>query len=373
MNRSRRATPVLAVVALVVSLLLALCWAPAAGAESPQPAAHASATQKKKKKKLRPKPIYWGAWIGDQITGVNPPFDMGGVSILQSLLGKGLSLIQFSSAFYDCHPSPCVPYKFPDEPMENIRGYGAIPFFSWGSESSPGHPENVRLADLAAGKEDPYITRFAEEAREWGHPFFLRFNWEMNGNWFPWSAGVNGNTAATYLAAWHHVHDLFTAVGATNATWVWCPFADSHRRYADMKALYPGNAYVDWTCLDGYNWGRNAVNSQPWRSFDQIFEESYRFLTTKVARRKPVMLAELASSPNGGHKAVWIREMFKSLPRKYPRVRGFIWLDGFDRGIDWPIETSPTATAAFAKGISRRIYQPNRYAELNVSPIPPQP
>jgi hypothetical protein len=371
MNRSHRATPVLAVVALVASLLMALLWAPVAGAEPQQPAAHASAVQKKKKQ--RPKPIYWGAWIGDQITGVNPPFDMGGVSILQTLVGKGLSLIQFSSPFYDCQRSPCAPYKFPNEPMENIRGYGAIPFFSWGSESSPGHPENFRLADLAAGKEDPYITQFAQEAKEWGHPFFLRFNWEMNGSWFPWSEGVNGNTAASYVAAWRHVHNVFTAVGATNATWVWCPFADANKAYADMKKLYPGNAYVDWTCLDGYNWGRNGVKARPWRTFDEIFAASYRYLTTKVARRKPVMLAELASGTKGGHKALWIKEMLDSLPRNYPKVRGFIWLDAFDRGIDWPIETSPKATAAFAKGIARSVYQPNHYAELNVSPIPPQP
>ena len=375
MNRSHRAIPALAVVALVGSLLLALLWAPTAGADPQQPAAHSSAEQKqkKKKRKVRPKPIYWGAWIGHQFTGTNPPFDMGGVSMLEALVGKGLSLIQFSSPFYDCNRSPCAPYKFPDEAMQNVRGYGAIPFFSWGSESSPGHPENFRLADLAAGKEDAYIAQFAQEAAEWGHPFFLRFNWEMNGNWFPWSAGVNGNTPASYVAAWRHVHDVFTAVGATNATWVWCPFADSHRSYSNMKSLYPGNAYVDWTCLDGYNWGRNAVNPQPWRSFNEIFEASYRFLTKKVARRKPVMLAELASSPNGGHKAVWIREMLNALPRKYPRVRGFIWLDGFDRGIDWPIETSPNATAAFARGIAKKVYQPNRYGELNVSPIPPQP
>ena len=40
---------------------------------------------------------------------------------------------------------------------------------------------------------DSYIRGFATAAKSWGHPFFLRFNWEMNGNWFPWSEGVNGN------------------------------------------------------------------------------------------------------------------------------------------------------------------------------------
>ena len=79
---------------------------------------------------------------------------------------------------------------------------------------------------MIAGRYDEYIREFAEEARAWGHPFFLRFNWEMNGDWFPWSEGVNGNPSGEYVAAWRHVHDIFAAVGATNVTWVWCPFVD---------------------------------------------------------------------------------------------------------------------------------------------------
>jgi len=31
----------------------------------------------------------------------------------------------------------------------------------------------------------------------------------MNGKWQPWSIGVNGNTAAQYVTAWRHAHDIF--------------------------------------------------------------------------------------------------------------------------------------------------------------------
>ena len=92
--------------------------------------------------------------------------------------------------------------------MENARNYGAIPFFSWSSSATPeaSHQHYFRLANIINGRFDPYIREFAEEAREWGHPFFLRFDWEMNGFWFPWSEGVNGNKAGEYVAAWRHVH-----------------------------------------------------------------------------------------------------------------------------------------------------------------------
>ncbi len=97
-------------------------------------------------------------------------------------------------------PQTCRFYQFPNEAMDNIRGHGSIPVFSWGSESSAGggaEQPDFQLADIAAGRYDADIRQFATEVRDWGHPFFLRFNWEMNGNWFPWSEGVNGNGPAS--------------------------------------------------------------------------------------------------------------------------------------------------------------------------------
>jgi mannan endo-1,4-beta-mannosidase len=321
------------------------------------------------------KPVYWGAWVGDQITGTDAPWDMGPVAYFEQLVGKGLSLVEFSSAWQVCGKT-CTPYKFPVEAMDNVRGYGAIPVYSWGAESSPRSSENqpeFQLADIIGGAYDSYIAQFAAEARDWGHPFFLRPNWEMNGGWFPWSELANGNSPGEYVAAWRHIHDIFGAVGATNVTWVWCPYADTEKRLkkTSLKALYPGNGYVDWTCLDAYNWGRNAINPKPWRSFDELFSPAYKIVTKQVAPKKPLMLGEFATSPNGGHKALWIRQLFERLPRQYPRVRALIYFNTVDRGIDWPLETSPPAASAFAKGIRKGIYANNRFGELASSPILP--
>jgi hypothetical protein len=325
----------------------------------------------------KPKSIYWGAWIGNQLTGTTPPWDMSGVSAFEAVVGKGLSLVGLSSSFANCEAAPCSFYRFPTPAMENARVYGAIPILSWGSESSPSPAGTVsepdfQLADVIAGTYDPYITQFAAEAQAWGHPFFLRFNWEMNGNWFPWAERVNGNNPGEYVAAWRHVHDIFAAVGATNATWVWCPYADSNkRRFRNIRPLYPGDRYVDWTCMDGYNWGKTPVNPHPWKTFTEIFDPTYELLTTKVAPKKPILLGELATSPYGGHKAAWIRDMLAKLPVAYPRVRGFVYFDGIDRGIEWPIESSLSATRAFTSGIRRGIFKGNRYGTLATSPIPP--
>jgi mannan endo-1,4-beta-mannosidase len=329
------------------------------------------------KRHKRPHPIYWGAWIGPQMTGTAPPHDMSGVTAFEGLVGKGLSLVGFASPFATCATTPCSFYDFPTEGMENVRRYGAIPFLSWGSQSIPwliADPiqPDFQLSDVIAGTYDEYIRKFALESRAWGHPYFLRFDWEMNGNWFPWSEGVNGNNPGEFVAAWRHVHDIFSAVGATNATWVWCPFADANKqRLGNMSALYPGSEYVDWACLDGYNWGTTSVNPHPWKSFGQIFTPAYERLTKRVAPGKPILLGEFASSPYGGHKALWIRNALAKLPTKFPRIRGLLWFDGVDRGIDWPIETSASVTREFAGGIRKRLYVGNAYAELATSPIGP--
>jgi hypothetical protein len=342
----------LAVLACVLSLLLSGVVATRAGAAAPRG-------------------IYWGAQIGDQMTGEAAPWDMRPVHRFQKIAGKSLSLIEFGSPFLECKATICTPSSFPTTPLENIRTYGAIPVFSWSSGMSPPSPDEsaLSLPQILSGRYDAYIREFAEKAKAWGHPFFLRFDWEMNGNWFPWSEQVNGNSPGQYVAAWRHVHDIFTAVGTTNATWVWCPNVDIGGGLAALRPLYPGSSYVDWTCLDGFNWGKRR-GSPGWLDFDGIFHSTYKQVT-KIASRKPMMLAEFASTDRGGSKPEWIEDSFKRIRTSYPKIRGVVWFDVNDRNTHWPIETSKSASAAFKRSIANPAYRPAEFGALSSSPIAP--
>ncbi len=293
--------------------------------------------------------IYWGAWIGNHLTGTEAPWDMNAVTRMEQTAGKKLSVVNFSAPFANCSASNCSFYNFPTNEFNSIRAHGSIPFYSWGSQSIP-MPANLdepdfQLADVIAGSHDAFIRRFAEEARDWGHPFFLRFNWEMNGSWFAWMEGVNGNQPGESVAAWRHVHDIFTEVGATNATWVWCPNVDPDKQLRNLASLYPGDAYVDWTGLDGYNWGTNPARSDRWRSFDSLYSSTYKEIVQTIAPAKPMIVSEVGSSEYGGSKASWIANMLNTVPTNYPKIRGLLYFEKYDDGMDWPIGTSSSAAA----------------------------
>jgi hypothetical protein len=321
-----------------------------------------------------PSSIYWGGWIGSQLTGTEAPWDMNAVAALEKKAEKKLSIVNFSAPFANCSSS-CSYYNFPLNEMNSIRSHGAIPFYSWGSQSIP-VPSNLsepnfQLSDVIEGHHDAYIRKFAEAAKAWGKPFFLRFNWEMNGGWFAWAEGVNGNKAGEYVAAWRHVHDIFTQVGATNATWVWCPNVDPENQMQNLSSLYPGDSYVDWTGLDGYNWGTNPTRPDRWRSFDQLYSSTYKKITGTIAPSKPLMISEVGSTEYGGSKAAWIKDMLAKIPTDYPQVRGLLWFEKFDDGMDWPIETSASATSAFAEGMRDPAYAGSSFGALASGPVRP--
>jgi hypothetical protein len=343
---------------------------PVATANASAAKASDQGTQPPKVKK--PASLYWGAIIGDQLTGEQAPWDMRAVWKFEQVTGKGPSLIHFLSPFAQCTAAGCTSEKFPRQPFQEIRAYGAIPFFSWNSTYSPPSliQPDFQLSDLIAGRFDAYITEFATKAKEWGHPFFLRFDWEMNGFWFPWSEGVNGNRPGEFVAAWRHVHDIFTSVGATNATWVWCPNVNIYGDLADLRSLYPGGAYVDWTCLDGFNWGIRR-GSPGWLTFNKIFHSTYLEITKKIAPRKPMVIGEVASSDKGGSKAAWIQDMLRTVRTRYRRVKGLIWMDVDERNTNWPIESPRHVRNAFRHGIRNPAYIPNIFGSQAESPIPP--
>ncbi len=330
------------------------------------------------KSQTRPGAIYWGALVEGAAPSPQNLASNGVFTRFEQQAGKQMSILHWGA-----------PWKmygkylpFQTSYFSTVRERGSIPLVDWGSfELGKGiNQPDFQLRDVYNGNHDGFIREWARAAKAWGHPFFLRFNWEMNGDWqFTWSEKLNGNAPGDYIKMWRHVHDIFEREGAHNVTWVWCPNISSDST-TPLNAVYPGDNYVDWTCLDGYN------KYPTWLEFNQVFaadninwlHNSYREIT-KLASNKPLMIGETASleaNDGGEKKAAWIRAaLLKHLPERFPKIKAIVWFSWNDRDPrkSFPISSSDAARRAFAEGIGSDYYAANDFSTLNTSPIPPLP
>ena len=179
------------------------------------------------------------------------------------------------------------------------------------SLSSIGNPTRSTSHKIVDGSLDATIIARANGSKALGKKFFLDFAAEMNGD-----EAWDGNNAPLYIAAYRHIHDIFVAAGATNVIWAWCPnVTDIHGGNKNTMDYYPGDAYVDWTGVDGYNWG---TKNGGWQTFQQVFEKIYPLL---AARKKPIMIGEMSSAQVGGDKAKWIDEIIPTLRTSFPLIK----------------------------------------------------
>jgi beta-mannanase len=306
---------------------------------------------------------------GDTYGYQDAPFEARTIDTFESHAGKRASIVHWGQPWW--HAGKYQPFYADD--YERVRLRGAIPMINWSSwdYSNGVNQPDFRLAGIADGRHDDYIRQWALGAKAWGHPLFLRFDHEMNGWWqFPWSEQVNGNRPGDFVRAWRHVHDIFVEVGATNVTWVWCPNIAGPGT-TPLASLYPGDQYVDWVGMDGYNWGTDRGNT--WQSFAQVFGDTYDQLR-RLAPAKPIMLGEWASSENGGSKAAWIADALGvQLPLRYPMIKAIVWFNWNDDDpqLSWTVESSSASAAAFAQGIASGYYAGNRFADLPATTIAP--
>jgi beta-mannanase len=304
-------------------------------------------------------PVYYGVHVPGWLA------DLSAVTRFEAVARKPVAIVMWYQGWGLTDGTE----NFQSAWMDAVRAHGSIPLVTWEPwryTAGVAQPA-FALQNIIGGAFDSYIAAWATVSRAWGHPYFLRFAPEMNGNWFPWCEQVNGNQPGEYVAAWRHVHDIFVHEGAVNVTWVWSPNVE-YFGSAPLGNLYPGDAYVDWLGIDGYNWGRSASGTS-WQSFAQVFGGTYDALTRLST--KPIMIAETASAEQGGSKADWIVDALTvQLPARFPRVCGIVWFDE-NKETDWRIESSPAAQAAFASAIAAPHFVANVYGARAVSPIPP--
>jgi hypothetical protein len=326
----------------------------------------------------------WYLWSGRSWISVSDPSTLnsgvtptgGSVQTYQAETGRNVNLVNLSMPWGDT--TGVIPFDFPVGsssaccvgPWASSVAASAtnpVPMITWEPLEAGGFSSAFCPASIAAGASDSFITTFASEVAGWGAAqvaagqsplVFLRLMHEMNVAGWEWSVDDSSSpcgytTAAQFIAAWQHIYNIFQAQGATNAKFVWCINNNSTTGFMDA---YPGDAYVDYAAIDGYNWGSQY---NVWQTFNQVFSTAYAAITAVTS--KPIIIAEWASveagsgDPPGVSKAAWITDAFNQLlSGNYSQIQYAVWFDQDNPGNpNWEIDTSAAAEAAFATAVSQ--------------------
>lgn len=259
---------------------------------------------------------------------------------------------------------------FPVNEARMLWQRGIMPHYTWepwDTALGPQDPAQIHLQDIIDGTWDSYIAARAREFAAVRLPILVRWGHEFNGNWYPWGIANNNADPSLYVRAYRHVHDLVEAAGARNVQWVWAfnNGSSPDETYNDPARAYPGDEYVDWVGIDGYNWGFGPSwdsTGDHWATFDATFAAAYAKVRA-IAPNRPVMIGEFASTEDGGDKARWLSDMDTTLrSRGYPDLKLLTYFD-LTKEEDWSPNSSPASLAAFTTWVRQR-YMNGRGHEL---------
>ncbi|PPF60509.1 beta-mannanase [Clavibacter michiganensis] len=324
----RTATSLILGLALTAGILTAA--SPATAASGPAPTAASAA------------PPVSDARLRFGVATPGGPTDGSELDAVAALVGESPSIVLSYADFTQAPPIAA---------LDSVAARGAETLLTWEPWKAGAGADQPAFtnASIAAGDHDAHIHDWGAALATWGGPAYLRYAHEMNGDWYPWAEGVNGNATGSYAAAWKHVHDVVVAQGATNVKWVWTPNVP-YTGSTDLAGLYPGDAYVDVVGLDGYNWG-TGVAGHAWTSPADLFGPGLAQLRG-IAPAKPVVIAETASSEIGGSKAEWDTDLVAFLQAQ-PDVVAFVWFD-MDKEADWRIGSSASSATAIRDALAAR-------------------
>lgn len=237
--------------------------------------------------------------------------------------------------------------------LPEIWSAGRIPLLTWEPFTpTPDATESDVARRIVAGEYGAYVERWTDRLVEWlagpdgelgtadDRRLYLRLAHEMNGDWYPWSPSAAAEsesaagTPAEYVEMWRHVHERVERdVSREHLQWVWCVNHVDVGAHA-AEVCYPGDEYVDWVGVDGFNWGSSREWST-WRTPDEVFAGMLDRLDALCD--KPHCVPEFASSSrtavghDPGRKAAWIREAYAYLDG---RVGLCCWFNQ-DKETDW--------------------------------------
>jgi beta-mannanase len=118
-------------------------------------------------------------------------------------------------------------------------------------------------------------------------------------------------------------------------------------------AYYPGDQFVDWVAMSGFNAGPNKFGpSGP--SFDELFGAQTAYLRTLG---KPIAIGETACVQASPTKPGWIADAYNGLSPKYPEIKAIVYYNARETSLkfglqDWRINSSAQSQKAYSDAVA---------------------
>jgi glycosyl hydrolase family 26 len=228
---------------------------------------------------------------------------------------------------------------FPTQAGQYFAEHGRVVLLTWG-----GSPDTKAIA---AGQDDAMIRASAEAVKALHRPVLIEFRHEMDRPNLQWT--IHG--PAAYIAAWDHIRAIFRSVGASNASWVWCPTGYGFQ-VGRAQAFYPGNKEVDWVCADVYS----SSTAQ------SLSTAAAPFLAWAAATGKPVILGEFAAGGPASGWAAWLAAAAR-LAQTDRQIKAMAYFDanGTDSNglpFSYWLGDHPAALSSFARMLGQSFFRP---------------
>jgi mannan endo-1,4-beta-mannosidase len=278
--------------------------------------------------------------MSDRLVGAFPGEDnaVANAKALDAWTGGALDV---AVTFVRAGASRAERRAFVDHTLTPLWNAGFTPLVTWEPFSLVSGGESLAHAVRAGSTTRDWADTLAAwvAASPDDRSLFLRPAHEMNGSWYPWSAGA-GVSPTAYVDFWTALRDVFDVHGppADAVSWVWCPNADSAED-TDLTAYYPGDQCVDWASVDGYNFGASRQWSD-WRSPAEIFKPAFEAVCGVSDR--PLAVPEFGCSsavPAGSdpaRKSAWIADAFALFADAGVELAAYF---DYDKETDWAVCT----------------------------------
>ena len=295
------------------------------------------------------RPFFAGAFLGERETQ-----DLGrSLDRFTRMVGKRPALVKVFQSIGDDYSAT----GWTGQLVRRVSAAGSTPFVALDLRWR-GAPRSNLLDAINAGRADRELAAMARGLAGAG-TVLVEPGWEMNGDWdYAWQGVANGGAAGPekYRRAFQRMVEIFRREGARNVKWVFGPNVGNALTHRATGAshwnwyghYYPGDRYVDYLALHGYN--GPSVWGGPWRGFEAIFNgPDADHALSDMERRypgKPIIIGEFGSQEaRGFDKGRWIADAFATL-RNHRGVVGAIWFN-MNKEADWRLESSRSSLDAY--------------------------